>query len=221
MQVQDIGSGVPFMLRNSSAGKTVTTQTAMQLTVVCACVRILAEAVAGLPLHMYRYTENGKEKAIDNRLYYLLHDEPNPEMTSFTFRETMMAQLLTTGNAYAQKIFNNRGEIVAIYPLISAQMQVLRDSSGRLVYLYTYMPDDSKPNETQVVPLRQDEVWNIPGLGFNGLIGFSPIEMARNALGLAMATEEYGSKFFANGAQPSGVLEHPGVIKDAEKLRTA
>ena len=132
-----------------------------------------------------------------------------------------MAQLLTTGNAYAQKIFNNRGEIVAIYPLISAQMQVLRDPSGRLVYLYTYMPDDSKPNETQVVPLRQDEVWNIPGLGFNGLIGFSPIEMARNALGLAMATEEYGSKFFANGAQPSGVLEHPGVIKDAEKLRTA
>ena len=131
------------------------------------------------------------------------------------------AVLLTTGNAYAQKIFNNRGEIVAIYPLISAQMQVLRDPSGRLVYLYTYMPDDSKPNETQVVPLRQDEVWNIPGLGFNGLIGFSPIEMARNALGLAMATEEYGSKFFANGAQPSGVLEHPGVIKDAEKLRTA
>ena len=220
-KTQDISSGLPFMLRNSSAGKTVTTQTAMQLTVVCACVRILAEAVAGLPLHMYRYTENGKEKAIDNRLYYLLHDEPNPEMTSFTFRETMMAQLLTTGNAYAQKIFNNRGEIVAIYPLISAQMQVLRDSSGRLVYLYTYMPDDSNPNETQVVPLRQDEVWNIPGLGFNGLIGFSPIEMARNALGLAMATEEYGSKFFANGAQPSGVLEHPGVIKDAEKLRTA
>lgn len=220
-KTQDIGSGLPFMLRNSSAGKTVTTQTAMQLTVVCACVRILAEAVAGLPLHMYRYTDRGKEKAIDNRLYYLLHDEPNPEMTSFTFRETMMAQLLTTGNAYAQKIFNNRGEIVAIYPLISAQMQVLREPSGRLVYLYTYMPDDSKPNETQVVPLRQDEVWNIPGLGFNGLIGFSPIEMARNALGLAMATEEYGSKFFANGAQPSGVLEHPGVIKDAEKLRTA
>lgn len=221
MQVQDIGSGVPFMMHNSSAGKTVTTQTAMQLTVVCACVRILAEAVAGLPLHMYRYTERGKEKAIDNRLYYLLHDEPNPEMTSFTFRETMMAQLLTTGNAYAQKIFNNRGEIVAIYPLISAQMQVLRDPSGRLVYLYTYMPDDSKPNDTTVVPLRQEEVWNIPGLGFNGLIGFSPIEMARNALGLAMATEEYGSKFFANGAQPSGVLEHPGTIKDPEKLRTA
>lgn len=220
-KTQDIGSGLSFMLRNSSAGKTVTTQTAMQLTVVCACVRILAEAVAGLPLHMYRYTDRGKEKAIDNRLYYLLHDEPNPEMTSFTFRETMMAQLLTTGNAYAQKIFNNRGEIVAIYPLISAQMQVLRDPSGRLVYLYTYMPDDSKPNDTTVVPLRQEEIWNIPGLGFNGLIGFSPIEMARNALGLAMATEEYGSKFFANGAQPSGVLEHPGVIKDAEKLRTA
>lgn len=220
-KTQDIGSGLSFMLRNSSAGKTVTTQTAMQLTVVCACVRILAEAVAGLPLHMYRYTDRGKEKAIDNRLYYLLHDEPNPEMTSFTFRETMMAQLLTNGNAYAQKIFNNRGEIVAIYPLISAQMQVLREPSGRLVYLYTYMPDDSKPNDTTVVPLRQEEIWNIPGLGFNGLIGFSPIDMARNALGLAMATEEYGSKFFANGAQPSGVLEHPGVIKDAEKLRTA
>ena len=216
---QNLIGGVPFTIRSSSAGKIVTTQNAMQLTVVCACVRILAEAVAGLPLHMYRYTERGKEKAVDSRLYYLLHDEPNPEMTSFTFRETMMAQLLTNGNAYAQKIYNNRGEIVALYPLISSQMQVMRDTTGRIVYLYTYTPDDSKPNEPVVVPLRQDEVWNIPGLGFNGLIGFSPIDMARNALGLAMATEEYGSKFFANGAQPSGVLEHPNTIKDINKLR--
>lgn len=204
---------------STSAGKVVNEQTAMQLTTVYACVRTIAEAVAGLPLHLYRYTDSGKEKAVDNSLYYLLHDEPNPEMSSFTFRETLMTHLLLSGNAYAQKIFDNRGQVIALYPLMPTQMNVLRDSSGKLVYQYTYTPSDSKPGTPKTVNLSSEEVLHIPGLGFNGLVGFSPIAMARNALGLAMATEEFGSKFFANGAQPSGVLEHPGTIKDPEKLR--
>ena len=204
---------------STSAGKVVNEQTAMQLTTVYACVRTIAEAIAGLPLHLYRYTDGGKEKAVDYPLYYLLHDEPNPEMSSFTFRETLMTHLLLSGNAYAQKIFDNRGQVIALYPLMPTQMNVLRDSSGKLIYQYTYTPADSKPDSPKTVNLSSEEVLNIPGLGFNGLVGFSPIAMARNALGLAMATEEFGSKFFANGAQPSGVLEHPGTIKDPEKLR--
>lgn len=215
------GRGTEFLAQmgRTAAGKSVTEQNAMQLTAVYACVRIIAEAIAGLPLHLYRYTDSGKEKAVDHPCYYLLHDEPNPEMSSFTFRETLMAHLLLWGNAYAQIIRNGRGEVIALYPLIPSNMVVLRDAAGRIVYQYTYTPNDSKTNDPATVTLHSGDVLHIPGLGFNGLVGFSPIAMAKNALGLAMATEEYGSKFFANGAQPSGVLEHPGTIKDPEKLR--
>ena len=91
------GSGWRFNLGGSIAGKTVTERTAMQMTAVYACVRILAESIAGLPLHLYRYRGEGKEKAIDHPLYTLLHDEPNPEMTSFIFRESLMTHLLLWG----------------------------------------------------------------------------------------------------------------------------
>ena len=218
---KDIGSGIPFFYGESSAGKIVTEQNAMQITAVYACVRILSEAVAGLPLHLYQYDKDGrKTKAIQDNLYWLLHDEPNPEMTSFVFRETMMAHLLLSGNAYAQIIRNGRGDVTALYPLMPDQMNVLRNmNTGQITYQYTRSVDDAKVNGNMVVNLTPEEVLHIPGLGFNGLIGFSPIAMAKNAVGMAMATEEYGSKFFANGAQPQGVLEHPGTIKNPERLR--
>ena len=108
------GSSFSFYLGNSAAGKIVTERSALQTTAVYACVRILSEAVAGLPLHLYRYKDDGsKEKAIDTTLYRLLHDEPNPEMSSFVFRETLMTHLLLWGNAYAQIIRNGKGEVVA------------------------------------------------------------------------------------------------------------
>lgn len=219
---KNISSGGSFWFgNNTTSGKIVTSQNAMQITAVYACVRILAEAVAGLPLHLYHYEKDGsKKKAVDNNLYWLMHNEPNPEMTSFVFRETMMEHLLLSGNAYAQIIRNNRGEITALYPLMSDQMTVQRDmNTGRIYYVYTRSVDDAKLDKKMVVTLSSDEVLHIPGLGFNGLFGFSPIEMAKNAVGMAMATEEYGAKFFANGAQPQGVLEHPGTIKDPNKLR--
>lgn len=213
----------PFLIGTPTAsGKIVTNQTAMQITAVYACVRVLAESIAGLPLHFYRYVDsNNKEKAVDHSLYKLMHDEPNPEMTSFIFRETMMTHLLLTGNAYAQKIYNGKGEIIALYPLDPNRMTVWRDTSGRLRYTYTREPDEALADKNLVVTLGTEDVFHIPGLGFNGLVGFSPIEMARNAIGMAMAAEEYGSKFFANGAAPSGVLEHPGTIKDPAKVRAA
>ncbi len=93
------GSSYRFYLGSSTSGKPVTERSAMQMTAVHSCVRILAEAIACLPLHLYRYTENGdKVKATDHPLYHLLHDEPNPEMTSFSFRETLMTHLLLWGN---------------------------------------------------------------------------------------------------------------------------
>ena len=213
------GARYAFYMGGSTAGKSVTERSAMQMTAVYACVRILSEAIAGLPLHMYRYNaDGGKEKAIDHPLYLILHDEPNPEMSSFIFRETLMTHLLLWGNAYAQIIRNGKGEVIALYPLMPNKMTVDRDKNGQLYYSYQRSSDEAG-GKNETVVLTPFDVLHIPGLGFDGLVGYSPIAMAKNAIGLAIATEEYGSKFFANGASPSGVLEHPGTIKDPERLR--
>ena len=214
------GRAYSFFLGNSTSGKRVNERTSMQMTAVYSCVRILSEAVAGLPLHMYRYTDNGgKEKAAEHPLYFLLHDEPNPEMTSFVFRETLMTHLLLWGNAYSQIIRNGKGEVIALYPLMPDRMNVERDSKGQLYYEYTVSMDDAPTVKGSTVVLPPTEVLHIPGLGFDGLVGYSPIAMAKNAIGMAIACEEYGAKFFANGAQPSGVLEHPGTLKDPSRVR--
>ncbi len=204
-------SAYSFFFGTTSSGKTVNEKTAMQTSAVYACVRIISETIASLPLHLYKYTDKGKEKAMDHNLYRILHSEPNPEMTSFVFRETLMSHLLLWGNAYAQIIRDGRGNIIALYPLMPDKMTVERTKKGELYYLYQ--------KDGEFYPLRNDEVLHIPGLGFDGLIGYSPIAMAKNAIGMAIATEEYGAKFFANGANPGGVLEHPGVVKDPSKIR--
>lgn len=209
-----VGGGWSFLFGGTTSGKAVNERTAMQTSAVYACVRILAESVAGLPLHVYERTANGsKSTKPSHPLYRLLHDEPNREMTSFVFRETLMSHLLLWGNAYAQIIRDGRGFPIALYPLLPDRMAVDRNESGELVY--TYQSDKGH------IKLRRENVLHIPGLGFDGLIGYSPIAMAKNAVGLALATEDYGAAFFANGANPGGVLEHPGVIKpeQADRLR--
>ena len=214
------GSAYSFFLGMSSAGKRVSERSAMQMTAVYSCVRILSEAIASLPLSVYKYNdEGGKEKAYSHPLFRLLHDEPNGEMTSFVFRETLMTHLLLWGNAYAQIIRNGKGEIIALYPLMPDRMSVDRDDKGRLYYQYTKSSEDAPTLEGSTVILDPSDVLHIPGLGFDGLVGYSPIAMAKNAIGLAIAAEEYGSKFYANGAAPSGVLEHPGTLKDPAKVR--
>lgn len=214
------GSAYSFFFGSSASGKRVNERSAMQMTAVYSCVRVLSEAVASLPLHVYRQNDKGgKEKATDHPLYFLLHDEPNPEMTSFIFRETLMTHLLLWGNAYAQVIRNGKGDVVALYPLMPNRMNVDRDDKGRLYYEYTLTQEDAPTMKGSTVRLDPSDVLHIPGLGFDGLVGYSPIAMAKNAIGLGLATEEFGSKFFANGAAPSGVLEHPGVLKDPGKIR--
>lgn len=219
-QNRTAGSSFAFYMGGSTAGKYVNERSAMQMTAVYACVRILSEAVAGLPLHLYRYNDTGgKEKAVDHPLYTLLHDEPNPEMSSFVFRETLMTHLLLYGNAYAQIIRNGKGEVIGLYPLMPSKMTVDRDENGRLYYSYVHSTDEADTMKNETVILHPSDVLHIPGLGFDGLVGYSPIAMARNAIGMAMACEEYGAKFFSNNAAPSGVLEYPGTLKNPEKIR--
>ena len=214
-------AGYSFLFGRTTSGKPVNERTAMQTTAVYACVRILAEAVASLPLHVYEYQDDGGKKLVhDHPLYYLLHDEPNPEMTSFVFRETLMSHLLIWGNAYAQIIRDGAGRVLGLYPLLPDKMDVQRDNRGNIYYVYSRNSDENPMfKEYGDIRLKAEDVLHIPGLGFDGLIGYSPIAMAKNAVGMTLACEEYGASFFANGANPGGVLEHPGVLKDPSKVR--
>lgn len=214
-------AGYSFLFGRTTSGKPVNERTAMQTTAVYACVRILAEAVASLPLHVYEYQDDGGKKLVhDHPLYYLLHDEPNPEMTSFVFRETLMSHLLIWGNAYAQIIRDGAGRVLGLYPLLPDKMEVQRDDKGNIYYVYSRNSDENPTfKEYGNIKLKAEDVLHIQGLGFDGLIGYSPIAMAKNAVGMTLACEEYGASFFANGANPGGVLEHPGVLKDPSKVR--
>ena len=214
-------AGYSFLFGRTTSGKPVNERTAMQTTAVYACVRILAEAVASLPLHVYEYQDDGGKKLVyDHPLYYLLHDEPNPEMTSFVFRETLMSHLLIWGNAYAQIIRDGAGRVLGLYPLLPDKMEVQRDDKGNIYYVYSRNSDENPMfKEYGNIKLKAEDVLHIPGLGFDGLIGYSPIAVVKNAVGMTLACEEYGASFFANGANPGGVLEHPGVLKDPSKVR--
>lgn len=214
-------AGYSFLFGRTTSGKPVNERTAMQTTAVYACVRILAEAIASLPLHVYEHQDDGGKKLVhDHPLYYLLHDEPNPEMTSFVFRETLMSHLLIWGNAYAQIIRDGAGRVLGLYPLLPDKMEVQRDDRGNIYYVYSRNGDENPMfKEYGNIKLKAEDVLHIPGLGFDGLIGYSPIAMAKNAVGMTLACEEYGASFFANGANPGGVLEHPGVLKDPSKVR--
>jgi len=214
-------AGYSFLFGRTTSGKPVNERTAMQTTAVYACVRILAEAIASLPLHVYEYQDDGGKKLVhDHPLYYLLHDEPNPEMTSFVFRETLMSHLLIWGNAYAQIIRDGAGRVLGLYPLLPDKMELQRDDRGNIYYVYSRNSDENPMFKVYGnIKLKAEDVLHIPGLGFDGLIGYSPIAMAKNAVGMTLACEEYGASFFANGANPGGVLEHPGVLKDPSKVR--
>lgn len=177
-----------------------------------ACVRVIAETVASLPLHLYQETDSGSDKALKHPLYRLLHDEPNDEMTSFVLRETLLSHLLLWGNAYCQIIRNGRGQVMGLYPLLPDRMTVDRDAQGNLTYTYA-----TSEGKSVLVPVVN--VLHIPGMGFDGVVGYSPVALERNAIGLGMAAEEYGSRFFSNGATPSGVLTHPNTVKNPGALR--
>ena len=212
---QDAVSAAPtFSFGSSMSGKSVTPSSAIQVSAVYACVRVIAETIASLPLHIYEATDAGSRKANEHPLYRLLHDEPNTEMTSFIWREVMLSHLLLWGNSYCQILRSGRSKIVGLYPLLPDHMAVDRDTKGKLTYTYT-------TSEGRTVLLAPEDVLHIPGLGFDGVMGYSPIALEKAAIGLGIAAEEYGSKFFQNGARPSGILTHPNTVKDPASLRAS
>ena len=207
-----VSNAPQFLFGKSSSGAYVTPKTAIQMPIVYACVRVISETIASLPFCVYKESGDGVEKAHEHPLYNVLHNEPNPEMSSFTWRETVMSHLLLWGNSYNQIIRNGRGDVTGLYPLNPEFMEVDRANDNSLFYTYT------KTDGTKRI-LGTHDVLHIPALGFDGIIGYSPIALEKKAIGLGVAAEEYGSRVFENNAVPAGILTHPGVVKDASRIR--
>jgi HK97 family phage portal protein len=184
----------------SAAGLKVTPDNALESTTVWAAVRMISSTLATLPLVTYAHTTGGKERAREHAVFRLLHDRPNPEQSAFVWREQMAAHLLIYGNAYSEIERNGKGEPVGLWPLNPLNVRIERVGERKLYVVRVNGQD---------VPLPPENILHIPGFSLDGHCGLVPIHLARNAVGLARATEEYGSKFFSNGASPGGVLSHP------------
>lgn len=199
--------------QESYAGEDVTVEGSLSVTAVMAGFTILAEDTSSLPLLFLRRLTRGKERATSHPYYALLHDAPNEEHTSMVFREFMAGHLVGWGDFFGQLIWDRKGVVREIWPLRPDRMTVFREVGVRK-YLY-------RPLKGPERAFRQDEILHIPAFGFDGLRGLSRIAQARNAIGLSMAAEKYGSKFFANDARPGIVLTHPGSLDDDayERLR--
>lgn len=198
--------------QRSAAGVTVTEEGALASTVVWACVKVLAESIAQLPLITYRrLSTGGKERAVEHPVYGLLKDAPNPELTAFEFRSTLAAHVALWGNAYAEIVWDKRGYPASLWPLLPGKMAVER-RNGVLVYTYE-LPDSRR------VTLSSQQVLHVRGLSGNGIVGYSPIREAMQAVGLGLAMEEFGARYFGNGARPGGVLIHPGKLSEEAHKR--
>jgi len=192
----------------STSGVNVTVDKALQHSVVYSCVNILSESMASLPLSVYEKTTKKEKtytkKSIKHPLHDLLHDEPNDEMTSFTWMQVVMMSLTLRGNHYSQIIRNNAGNVTGIYPLNPEKMQVVRLDSGKIAYIYRH---DTLGEQG----LDASEVLHFIGMTLDGIVGLSPISYNRNTIGASIAMEEFGATLFKNGATPSGVVSGNGV----------
>ena len=196
---------------HTTAGLRVSADSALQLSAVFACVRIIASQFASLPFTLYRNRpDGGKDRVTDHPAYRLLARKPNPYQNAFEWREMMAGHLVLRGNAYNQIVTDGRGNITALMPLHPDRIRILLGASGDYRYQYT----DPAGN---LVNFARGEIWHLRGLSSDGIIGLSPIALARNALGGAMAAQDYGARFFANDATPTGGwIEYPGSFKDKQ-----
>ncbi len=212
----------------TKSGASISEMNAMQLAIVWCCIKILSEDSASLPLILYRRMKSGgKERATDLPLYSLLHDSPNPEMTAMTFRETHLSHVLSWGNGYAEKQFGKgllgRGQVVALWPIAPHRVSVHRNKGEmknipiRAIYYHISMAGTDLPD----VDLPRENILHTPGLSYDGLVGYSPIAAAREAMGLGKTLEEFGASYFENGIHPSFILSTNTTFRDPKARREA
>jgi len=187
------------------SGVEVTKKTAMTISAVWACVRVLSESVGIIPLNLYERMDRGRKKATAHEIFSLLHFAPNPEMTAMVWREVMMGHLNLYGNHYSQIIKDRMRRVVELWPLSPERIAPYREKGGDLKYRFIR-------NDGSLRWFNADEILHIPGFGFDGLIGYSPITLHAETLGLSLATLRYGANFFGNDATPSIVLKYPNKL---------
>lgn len=200
---------------STTSGQKISPETALQVSSFCACVRVIAESCSSLPLFLYRrLTGGGKEKALDQPLNRLLHQQPNPWQTAMEFREMQTALYLMYGNSYAEIRPGTLGAVSELWPLHPSRMDVDRAADGSLRYRYR------EPGGTKTT-YSQDQIFHLRWLSTDGVLGLQPAQLSRNAIGLAQALETHGSKFFENGARPGGILEsdHPVPPEASANMR--
>lgn len=193
------------------AGVTVNVNSTESISAVYACVAAISESVGSLPLNLYRKTESGREKATTHPLYRLLHDQPNEWQTALEFREQMQRQILLRGNAFAEIKWSPSGRVESLIPLHPLNVTVSVSDTNRLLY-------DVTDRKGHVRRLLADEVLHLRYHSDDGVMGRSPIAVARDTIGLALAERTHGERMFAQGTKLSGVIEtQPGTTKDQAK----
>lgn len=204
-----VRSSISDWARGQDAAEIITANenNSMQIAAVYACVRILSETIASLPLNVYRHLDYGKEKAKDHPLYDVLHNVANEEMTAFTYRETIQAHILLWGNGYSEIEYDKGGRIRGLWPLLPDRTKPVREPGTKKLYYETTIGG-------QKIRLPSDRVLHIPGFGFDGLVGYSPIQLAKKSFELAMYAEKFGTDFFKNGTNVGAVVTHPGKLGD-------
>jgi HK97 family phage portal protein len=197
-----------FAAPSASAGVAVNEHTALNCSAVWSAVSIIAGDVASLPLILYKREGEGKKRFTGHPLYRILHDEPNPEMSAIVFRETLQAHLLTWGNAYAEIERSQDGRVKYLWPLTPDRVAPFRDE--RTLRLKYRVASTTGPD----IIFSSDDILHVPGLGYDGMAGYSVIAKARESIGLGMATERFGGTFFGNGSTFGGALVHPKGLSD-------
>ncbi len=219
------------------AGNTVTERTSLTYAAAFACINVLSKDLAQLPCNVYK--RNGEERTIarDTDVYRVMHDRPNPMMTPFTFKQTLQAHAVSWGNGYAEIEYDNRGRVLHLWPLLPDRTRIVVKNGKKW---FVTRVDDSRTNsdlndgpsgglagasqngsvsEPKYVGLSSDQVLHVPGLGFDGLKGYSVIRMARQAIGAGIAAEQFTAQFFSNSATPRLALKHPGKLSNEAQDR--
>lgn len=191
----------------TDSGAFVNAESAMRVAAVYACVRVLSETTAQVPLIVYKRTAQGRERATEHWLYRLLHEAPNAWQTPFEWKEMMQAHVALSGMAYAIKTLV-RNEVRELLPVVPTRVTPQQDPLTKRIWFDVSMPDGT------ILPVPYERMFYIPGLAFNGFVGLSPIAYQREVIGIAMQLRKHEARIFKNGAQFSGILRHPQLLSD-------
>ena len=195
---------------NTHAGVRVDERSALNLSIVFACIRNIAETLGSLPfLVLRRLRPRGKRRAPEHELYSVIHDQPNPEMTAITFWETLAAHAVSWGGAFAEKEMRGDGRVVNLWPLPPDRTKVVRIDGAKKVRTWIREKRDA-PLKPVLLPMKR--VLHIPGLGFDGLNGYSVIGLARQVIGWGKALEEFSARYFGSGTHPDLVFRHENLV---------